>query len=181
MVGDESGSAFEAFARAEGPRLVRLARLLCGNDHDAWDVVQETLIRIGRRWRSIDSERNPSAYARKCLINVNRNRMRRLGREVLVESVPERIDDSRDSVDGPDAWLDAALQRLPWKQRAAVTLAYYEDLPVHDISVVLDCSVSAVKTHLARGRQALRAAADAHRAGEVVDGKQPPRSADGNR
>lgn len=180
MVDDDSGSAFEAFARVEGPRLVRLARLLCGNEHDAWDVAQETLIRIGRRWRSIDAERNPSAYARKCLVNVHRNRLRGRGREVLMAAVPEPAGDSiAGPSDGRDEWLDIALQRLPWKQRAAVTLAYYEDLPVREIAAALNCSVSAVKTHLVRGRQALRSAAEAHRAG-VEREAELPRGADGN-
>jgi DNA-directed RNA polymerase specialized sigma24 family protein len=71
MLGDEgSASVFEAFARAEAPRLFRLARLLCGNEHDAWDLTQEALVRIGRRWRSIDADRDPAAYARRCLVNV---------------------------------------------------------------------------------------------------------------
>jgi RNA polymerase sigma-70 factor (sigma-E family) len=180
MLASDNGSAFEAFAHAEGPRLMRLARLLCGNEHDAWDVTQEALIRIGRRWRNIDAERNPSAYARKCLVNVHRNRLRGRGREVLMAAVPEFADDSvGDVADGLDAWLDAALQRLPWKQRAAITLAYYEDLPVREIAVALNCSISAAKTHLVRGRQALRSAAESHEAatGHPID---PLRSADGN-
>jgi RNA polymerase sigma-70 factor (sigma-E family) len=180
MLADDSGSAFEAFARAEGPRLMRLARLLCGNEHDAWDVTQETLIRLGRRWRSIDADRNPGAYARKCLVNVNRNRLRRHSRELLMPAVPDRGDD-QSLAEGPDAWLDEALQRLPFKQRAAVTLAYYEDLPVRDIATVLDCSISAVKTHLARGRQALRSAAEVEQASAIDGDPGSPRSADGHR
>jgi RNA polymerase sigma factor (sigma-70 family) len=60
-----------------------------------------------------------------------------------------------------DPWLDAALARLPARQRAAVALAYLEDLPVDDIAKALGCAVSTAKTHLARGRDALRRAADA--------------------
>jgi RNA polymerase sigma factor (sigma-70 family) len=97
-------------------------------------------------------------------------------------SVPE--DDERRLAtpdEGPDDWLDVALQRLPWKQRAAVTLAYYEDLPVRDIALALGCSVSAVKTHLSRGRQALRKAAETHVATGIDPGQTLPRSSDGHR
>jgi RNA polymerase sigma-70 factor (sigma-E family) len=179
MHGEDSGSDFAEFARAEAPRLVRLARLLCGNDHDAWDLTQEALIRVGMRWHAVDFNRDPSAYTRKCLVNLYRNRGRRAMREILMPAVPDRaVDEDRSRLEGPDAWLDAALQSLPTKQRAAVTLAYFEDQSVRDIARALACSESAAKTHLSRGRAALRAAAERHGVG--ADPKSP-RSSDGNR
>ena len=37
---------FEEFAAVETARLFGLARVLCGNDHDAWDLTQEALARV---------------------------------------------------------------------------------------------------------------------------------------
>lgn len=160
---DAAESSFVVFARVEGPRLLRLARLLCGNDHDAADLTQDALIQVSRHWGRIDADRNPGAYARRCVVNLNRNRLRRFKREVLMSSTPEVHDAHSASDDlALDDWLDVALQLLSWKQRAAVTLAYLDDVPVRDIAFALDCSLSAAKTHLARGREALREAAEAN-------------------
>ncbi len=181
MLTEPSGvlSSFDAFARAEMPRLLGLARLLCGNDHDAWDLTQDTLIQVSRHWQRIDADRNPGAYARRCVVNLNHNRLRRLSREVLTASVPDRSDKGSElGQENLDEWLDVALQRLPWKQRAAVTLAYLEDLSVRDIAFVLDCSMSAAKTHLSRGRDSLRQAAAAESAERTPRPAPQLRSAD---
>lgn len=54
--------AFEEFVAAETPRLLRIAFALTGNRHDAWDLVQETLVRVGSRWSRLSLD-NPGAYA----------------------------------------------------------------------------------------------------------------------
>jgi len=48
------------------------------------------------------------------------------------------------------------VRSLPVQQRAVVALFYYEDLSVEDVASVLGCSVSTVKVHLHRAREALR-------------------------
>jgi RNA polymerase sigma-70 factor (sigma-E family) len=152
---------FEEFAAADTPRLLRIARVLTGNDHDAADLVQDCLSRMGMRWGNPRKISNPHAYARATLVNLNISRVRRFSRELLVHTVPEHETGTMSAGDGLDPWLDLALKRLPRRQRAAVALAYLEDQSVTDIAEVLGCSVSAAKTHLARGRAALQRAASA--------------------
>jgi RNA polymerase sigma factor (sigma-70 family) len=159
---------FEAFAAAETPRLFGLARVLCGNEHDAWDLTQDTLARVSRRWDRLAHRENMGAYARKALTNLHKNSRRRR-REVLVA---EPLD--RGSTDGPgpsglDAWLDAAMRDLPYRQRVAVALTYLEDRPIVEVAEALGCGVATAKTHLARGRDSLRRAAEAARASASTD------------
>src|SRR4051812_38868855 len=47
------GAGFEEFAAAETPRLLRIAYGLTGNPHDAWDLVQESLVRVAARWHRL--------------------------------------------------------------------------------------------------------------------------------
>ncbi len=56
-----------------------------------------------------------------------------------------------------EAGLDVhrALLELPARQRAAIVLRYFDDLPVAEIAGLLGCGEGSVKTHLARGRSAL--------------------------
>ena len=76
---------FDEFAAAETPRLLRVAYGLTGNPHDAWDLVQESLVRVGVRWRRLRSQ-NPGGYAQTVLVRLDVDRHRRLRREVPVES-----------------------------------------------------------------------------------------------
>lgn len=50
---------FAEFAEASSPRLMRLARTLAGNEHDACDLVQESLIRVGLKWTRVRPDGNP--------------------------------------------------------------------------------------------------------------------------
>jgi RNA polymerase sigma-70 factor (sigma-E family) len=160
-VSGSDASNFEQFAEAEMQRLLNLAWVLTGNEHDAWDLVQDSLVKMKPKWSGINNRDNPVAYARRVLVNLNLNRLRRARREYLTAEPPDRaalVSESPASTE----WLQEALRQLPARQRAAMTLAYVEDMPVAMIATILDCSQSTVKTHLARGREALRAAAPAH-------------------
>jgi RNA polymerase sigma-70 factor (ECF subfamily) len=55
----------------------------------------------------------------------------------------------------PNHELHAALRRLPPRQREAIALHYFADLPIAECARAMGLSVGAVKSHLARGRQRL--------------------------
>jgi RNA polymerase sigma-70 factor (sigma-E family) len=155
---DSPLSDFDEFAQAQLQGLLDLAWILTRNEHDAWDLVQDSLARVRPKWSGIRNRDNPTAYVRRVLINLNLNRVRRLRRELLTPKPPDASVPPAAGASGT-GWLENALARLSPRQRAAVTLAYIEDMPVAEIAHVLECSVSSVKTHLARARGALRAAA----------------------
>lgn len=52
--------------------------------------------------------------------------------------------------------LSGVLQRLSPKQRAAVVLHYYVDMPTAEIGRVLGMSPATVRVHLSKGRKRLR-------------------------
>ncbi len=145
---------FDDFVRAELPRLLRLARVLTRNEHDAWDITQEALARVGARWKQVDADGNPAAYARKALVRLNLNRTRQLRREVLVRVAPDRpaVNGSTDSTDE----LQRALSRLAPRQRTALVLRYYSDLSIADVAMLMDCSEGTVKSQVSRGLALLR-------------------------
>ena len=159
---------FEEFAAAETRRLLGLARVLCGNDHDAWDLTQDALTRVSRRWDRLAHHDNLGAYARTTLVNLHKNARRRR-REVPVADPPDRAAPVEPGTTSLDAWLDDAMRALPHRQRVAVALTYLEDRPIGEVAEVLRCGVATAKTHLARGRESLRRAAEAARAGHEVD------------
>ena len=54
------------------------------------------------------------------------------------------------------AVIGRAIQQLPAKQRTAIVLTVYHEMPQAEISAVMGCSVRAVESHLSRARKALR-------------------------
>jgi RNA polymerase sigma-70 factor (ECF subfamily) len=57
-----------------------------------------------------------------------------------------------------DRLVQAAIAKLPARQRTAITLTYGEGMSNAEVADALDTSVSAVETLLVRGKQNLRRA-----------------------
>lgn len=159
---------FEEFAAAETPRLLRVAYGLTGNSHDAWDLVQESLVRVGVRWRRLRHQ-NPGGYAQTVLVRLNIDRHRRLRREVPVETTREAADRPVEMLESLDPQLVRALGTLSSKQRAAVVLRTIEDLDHAAIADRLGCSPATARTHLMRGLARLRDELTRADGGSVVD------------
>jgi RNA polymerase sigma-70 factor (sigma-E family) len=163
---DESG--FRIWAAGRMTTLRRRAYLLCGDWHAADDLVQESLASMYKSWSRIAAGNNVDAYAARVLLHKFLDERRRpWRRESVVETLPERVDESSAralaAVDGRDDSLLRALRSLPAGQRAVVVLRYDDDLSLEQISRVLELRVGTVKSRLSRATEALRRAlADAH-------------------
>jgi len=127
--------------------MVRLAYLLTGDQAAAEELVQDSFVALHRRWQRITT---PSAYLRTTVVNACRTWGRRKVVELRHQPRP------RDAVaDAPDEMWDVLLT-LPPRQRAAIVLRFYEDLPDDDIARVLGCRPATVRTALFRGLAKLR-------------------------
>jgi RNA polymerase sigma-70 factor (sigma-E family) len=152
---------FGEFADAQSSRLLGLAYTLTGDPHDAWDLVQETLVRVGVRWRRLRDE-DPSAYARTVMVRLNIDRLRRLRREIPVIQVHDASMPVVE-VGHVDQWLVDALADLSPRQRTALALRFVEDLDIAHIAERMGCSVGTAKSHLSRGMTKLRERTDSAR------------------
>jgi RNA polymerase sigma factor (sigma-70 family) len=153
MVSEAIG--FEAFFRAQHPRLVALALAMVGDRDIARDLAQETLTRAFRHWSSVAAYEQPSAWARRVLVNLVTDRARR---GVSEARALQRLDAghvcwSPEPFD--DAWRRAVLD-LPDRQRAVIVLHYVEDCSVDTIADVLEIAAGTVKATLVAGKRNLR-------------------------
>ena len=153
-------TAFAEFVSAQSGPLLGLAHALTANPHDAWDLTQETLVRIGERWGRTRFD-EPAAYARTVMVRLNIDRIRRLRRELPLlhrreEAAPVRV------VGELDGWLVEALATLTPRQRTSLALRYVEDLDVRTIAERMGCSEGTVKSQLSRGTERLREHAREH-------------------
>jgi RNA polymerase sigma factor (sigma-70 family) len=100
----------------------------------------------------------PVAYVRRSLANTFVNQKRKASsREVVLELVPDRWDGSDDMnllVERDAMW--ALLATLPERQRTALVLRYYHDLPDEEIAAALSCRAGTVRSLMSRGLATLR-------------------------
>ncbi|MDX6535470.1 MAG: hypothetical protein QOF68_3214, partial [Gaiellales bacterium] len=117
--------SYDEFAAAQMRRLLGLAYTLTGNQHDAWDLTQETLARVAEKWRKVRD--NPAGYARTIMVRLNIDRVRHVQRVRVSEETPDSPVEPR-LVGEVDAWLVEALATLSARQRTAIALRHVEDL-----------------------------------------------------
>lgn len=146
---------FREFFDAEFRALRRLGFALAGDWAQAEDLAQDALVRTYRAWSRIQNQEAPGAYARRVLVNRHRSLLRRLMVERKHASAASPPVARSMGEDGIVLW--EALRGLPARQRAALVLRYYEDMPDADIALVLECPVGTVKSLIHRGLGRLRA------------------------
>lgn len=149
---------FEEYVSSRGPALVRLARLLTGDEHRAEDLTQDVLARAYLHWRKIARADRPDVYVRRMLVNANTSWWRRRSnRELATAEFAERAgrgDLGGEAADRDEMWR--LIRALPDRQRAVLVLRYYEDLDDATIAQILDCSPVTVRTHAMRALTHLR-------------------------
>ncbi len=144
---------FEAFFVAELPRLVTLARGLCGAAI-AEDVAQEAMLAAYRRWAHVSRLERPELWVRRACANLAVSQFRRKVVELraLTRLGNRRpLEELRD--DNEEFW--AAVRDLPSRQAQAAALRFIYDMPIADIGTALNCTPGTVKQHLSRARLAL--------------------------
>jgi len=142
--------ALTDLARGRGAALKRHAFLLCGNEAQADDLVQEALVRAFTRPLRVPRPGGAEAYVRAIVVNLFIDGARRHSRWSRLAPLlqPAGVTpDPADQVSDRDAML-TALRSLSPRQRACVVLRYYEDLPVAEVAAVLGVAEGTVKRYL---------------------------------
>jgi RNA polymerase sigma-70 factor (ECF subfamily) len=145
---------FDAFYLAELPRLVALARGLCGAAI-AEDVAQEAMLAAYRRWSHVAALERPDLWVRRTCANLAVSQFRR--RVVELRALtrfgnrPEGLAELQPA--NEEVW--SAVRRLPARQAQVAALRFVYDMPIADIAAALDCTQGTVKQHLSRARHHL--------------------------
>lgn len=141
----------------------RTAYALCGDWVEAEELAQAGFVRLYAQWPRVVGG-NADGYLRTVVTRLFLDTKRRgRAREHLVADLPERSGPANadtEQVDERQSLL-AALQRVSPRQRATLVLRIVHDLSIEQVAEVLRCSTGTVKSQLARGMRAMRAAYDA--------------------
>jgi RNA polymerase sigma-70 factor, ECF subfamily len=154
VVDDRARAEFEELYRHAYPLVVAAVTLLTGSRTIAEDAVQEAFARAWNRWERLAGYDAPLAWVRRVAMNIAVSRWRSLRREhrltVPASEGAARLDRAADWVD-----LQAALLRLPTRQRRAVVLSAVVGLSTDEIAAEMSVAPATVRSWLSRTRRAL--------------------------
>lgn len=164
--GDEA--AFAVLATRHIGRAHAVATRMMSSREDAEEVVQDALSRVWRHAARFDPGRSAfGTWFYRIVANGCLDRLRRKGAlskkgvSVDLDTVPEVSDDALSAEAGLVAGdrtraVKAAVAALPDRQRLAVVLCYFEDMPQADAARVMGMNIKAVEALLFRARQSLK-------------------------
>lgn len=154
--------AIQAMVARKLPRVLSLATRMLGDPVEAEDVAQEAMLRVWKqapRWKP--GQARFDTWLHRVGLNLCYDRLRRR-REVPSDVLPEQQDEGP----APDRGLlametgrrvQAALMKLPQRQREAIILCHYQEMGNIEAARALEISVEALESLLSRGRRSLRA------------------------
>lgn len=155
------GDALQAFSLRYGQKMFSIALRMLGDEAQAEDALQDTLIKIWQKAPSWVSEK-ASAYtwSVRILMNTCTDMLRARKNEIDLSAIIDWYADEeafiKMDVALDYAYLGEQISKLPEEQKFAVILTYYEDMTNKEVSEVLNKSVKAVESLLVRARQTLR-------------------------
>ncbi|MGL5809976.1 MAG: SigE family RNA polymerase sigma factor [Nocardioides sp.] len=148
--------AFREYVAARRPHLYRTAYLVCGDAHQAEDLVQTALTRAYGRWTTIQRAGDPDGYLRRAMVNARIDEFRKNGRRELV-GLADRDMPAPEALAAEDVdLLIATLRTLPIGQRKVVVLRHYLGLSVEETAHDLGLSPGTVKSQTAAALARLR-------------------------
>lgn len=150
------------------PRLVGTLTLMYGDQHLAEELAQEALARAWSHWRKLATLDGgaASAWTYRVAINLGRSWLRRriTERHALARAGSQTAKAHTDPDSGDAVAVRRAVAALPVRQRTALALRYYADLPVIEVAELMGCAPGTVKSLTSQAMAALRKELDAEEA-----------------
>ena len=155
-----SHEAFAVLVERYQRRAFAVALRLLGSRSDAEDAVQQTFLRLYENRAAYRPRYRLNTWLYHILVNACVDELRRRPVVSLEDAegpateAPDRVASRRER----DRHLQAALTTVSLEARIVLTLYYGDERSYQEIGAIRGTSVNTVKTHLRRGRAALRKA-----------------------
>ena len=169
LKGDQN--AFAEIVELYQHQLYQICYRMLNNKHEAEDIAQEAFMRAYVNLHTFDQQRKFSTWLYRIATNLCIDRIRKKKPDYHLDAEVRGAEglNMYSSIASDDQLPEEELMRmevqervqyeisrLPDKYRAAIVLKYIEELPLAEISEILDLPLGTVKTRIHRGREALR-------------------------
>ena len=134
----------------------RLAYSYVKNKDDALDIVQESILKALNSVNGLKSIDHIKAWFFRILVNTSLDVLRRKGKLSYVEDITLDLNSEAKVDIYEDFDLQNAMDNLPHNYRLIISLRYFEDLKLEEISDILGENLNTVKTRLYTGLKRLR-------------------------
>ncbi|WP_110926524.1 RNA polymerase sigma factor SigW [Bacillus massiliglaciei] len=167
--GDQN--AFGEIVELYKDQVYQICYRMIGNRHEAEDLAQEAFVRAYVNIRSFNIQLKFSTWLYRIATNLCIDRIRKkkpdyyLDAEVkgtdglnMYSQIPSENTLPEEEVESLELQetIQKEIMKLPEKYRSVIVLKYMEELPLKEISDILNLPVGTVKTRIHRGREALR-------------------------
>lgn len=159
--GDEA--AFAALVQQHQQMIHALTYRMTGSMADAEDLAQDAFVRAYRQLDRFRGDSKFSTWLCRIAVNACLNWRRREGRRDEVHErwanealPPERSHSDESGESEHSEKVQAALNRLPAKQRAAIVLTVYQEMNHADAARVLGCTEATISWRVFAARKKLR-------------------------
>ena len=151
--GDDFHDLVGNLYRAHALGLVRLAKLLVGDQASAEDVVQDVFLGLHRTLPALSDRDQVLPYLRAAVLNRSRSLLRKRRRALLfrAQHEPPALSAEAAAMLGEDRRaVKQAVERLPRRAREVLILRYYLGLPDDQIAATLSVSAGTVRSTASR-------------------------------
>lgn len=159
--------AFEELYKLTSSRAYFTALHICGDNHEAEDIVQESYITALNKISSLERTESFMSWFNCIVINKTKDHLRKKKPNLLLEEEEWLLEDKpeenlkfmpEDNVDKEElkSAVMETVKELSADKRTCVMMKYFDDMSVNDIAKAMGISVSAVKNRLLSARKELK-------------------------
>lgn len=160
-------NAFEELYKLTSPKAYFIALQICGDKHDAEDIVQESYVTALAKISALEKTESFMSWFNRIVANKSKDFLRKKNPSLFAEGEERELDAAADDIrefsleenvdrnELRDAVMDA-VQELAVEKRTCVLMKYFDDMSVNEIAQCMEIPVSTVKNRLLAARKELK-------------------------
>ena len=133
--------------------MYRLSYSILRNETDAQDAVQEAIYRSYKNLEFLKDKRKFKSWIYKIITNTSFEMLK--NKKDYLDIEQENVQEDKIDID-TNLTLWNAVQGLEQPYRTTITLFYYEDMSIKEISKITGTKIDAIKKQLSRGREKIK-------------------------
>ena len=133
--------------------MYRLSYSILRNETDAQDAVQEAIYKSYKNLESLKDKRKFKSWIYKLITNTSFEMLK--NKKDYLDIEQENVQEDKIDID-TNLTLWNAVQGIEQPYRTTITLFYYEDMSIKEISKITGTKIDAIKKQLSRGREKIK-------------------------